>query len=44
MEKGKRRAEDEGEGAGPSKRPRVEPSLEWTEWRQTEVRDPQVGS
>ena len=44
LEKGKRRAEDEGEGAGPSKRLRVGPSLEQTEWRWTEVRDPQVGS
>ena len=43
-EKGKRRVEDEGEGAGPSKRPRGEPLSEWMEWRQTEVRDPQVGS
>ena len=43
-EKGKRRVEDEGEGAGPSKRPRVRPSLEWMEWRWTEVEDPQVGS
>ena len=38
-EKEKRRAEDEGEGAGPSKRPRVGPLSE-----QTEVEDPQVGS
>ena len=30
---------DEGEGAGPSKRPRVGPMLE-----QTEAEDPQVGS
>ena len=43
-EKRKWRAEDEGEGEGPSKRPRVRPSLEWTEWRRTEVGDPQVGS
>ena len=40
-EKGKRRAEDEGEGAGPSKRPRVGPT---SEWRWMEVEDPQVGS
>ena len=39
MEKGKQRAEDEGKGAGPSKRPRVRPSSEWME-----VGDPQVGS
>ena len=39
MEKGKRRVEEEGKGAGPSKRPRVGPLLE-----RTEVRDPQVGS
>ena len=38
-EKGKRRVEDEGEGAGPSKRPRVRLTLEWTE-----AEDPQVGS
>ena len=44
MEKGKRRAEDKGEGVGPSKRPRVRPSLEQTEQRWTEVEDPQVGS
>ena len=43
-EKGKWRAEDEGEGARPSKRPRVGPSLERTERRRTEVEDPQVGS
>ena len=43
-EKGKRRAEDKGEGAGPSKRPRVEPSSERMERRRMEVRDPQVGS
>ena len=43
-EKGKRRVEDKGGGAGPSKRPRVKPSLEWMERRQAEVRDPQVGS
>ena len=39
MEKGKQRAEDESEGVGPSKRPRVRPSSE-----QMEVEDPQVGS
>ena len=44
MEKGKQRVEDEGEGEGPSKRPRVGPSLEQMEWRQMEVGDPQVGS
>ena len=44
MEKGKQRVEDEGKGAGPSKRPRVGPSLEQMEQRQTEVEDPQVGS
>ena len=44
MEKGKQRAEDESEGAGPSKRPRVGLSLERMEWRWTEVEDPQVGS
>ena len=38
-EKGKRRVEDEGKGAGPSKRPRVGLLLE-----QMEVKDPQVGS
>ena len=38
-EKGKWRAEDEGEGAGPSKRPRVRPTLE-----RMEAEDPQVGS
>ena len=43
-EKGKRRVEDEGEGAGHGKRPRVRPTLEWMEWRRTEVKDPQVGS
>ena len=43
-EKGKQRAEDEGEGEGPSKRPRVRLLSEWMEWRQTEVGDPQVGS
>ena len=43
-EKGKQRAEDEGEGVGPSKRPRVRLLLEWMEWRKTEVEDPQVGS
>ena len=43
-EKGKRRAEDEGKGAGPSKRPRVRPTLEQMERRRTEVEDPQVGS
>ena len=36
--------EDEGEGVGPSKRPRVGPSSEWMERRWTEVEDPQVGS
>ena len=40
-EKGKWRAEDKGEGAGPSKTPRVGPT---SEWRRTEVEDPQVGS
>ena len=40
-EKGKQRAEDEGEGAGPSKRPRVGPV---SERRWMEVEDPQVGS
>ena len=44
MGKGKQRVEDEGKGAGPSKRPRVRPSLEQMEQRQTEVEDPQVGS
>ena len=44
MEKGKWREEDEGESAGPSKRPRVRPMSEQMEWRQTEVKDPQVGS
>ena len=44
MEKGKRRAEDEGEGAGPSKRPRVGLLLEQTEPRWMEVKDPQAGS
>ena len=44
MEKGKQRAEDEGEGAGPSKRPRVGPLLEQMEWRSMEVEDPQAGS
>ena len=29
MEKGKQRVEDEGEGAGPSKRSRVVPTSEW---------------
>ena len=43
-EKGKRRAENEGESVGPSKRPRVGPMLEWMERRRTEVKDPQVGS
>ena len=43
-EKGKQRAEDEGEGAGPSKRPRVGPTSEQSEQRQMEVKDPQVGS
>ena len=43
MEKGKRRAEDKGEGEGPSKRPRVGPSLERMEQRQMEVGDPQGG-
>ena len=36
--------EDEGEGVGLSKRLRDGPSLEWTEWRWTEVKDPQVRS
>ena len=44
LEKGKWRAEDEGEGVGPSKRPRVGPLSERMEWRQMEVGDPQVGS
>ena len=44
MEKGKWRAEEEGEGEGPSKRPRVGVTSEWTEQRLAEVRDPQVGS
>ena len=44
MEKGKQRVEDEGKGAGPSKRPRVGLSSEQMEWRWTEVEDPQVGS
>ena len=44
MEKGKRRVEDEGEGEGPSKRPRVGASSEQTEQRWMEVGDPQVGS
>ena len=44
LEKGKWRAEDKGKGAGPSKRLRVGPSLGQTEWRQTEVGDPQVVS
>ena len=39
MEKGKQRVENEGEGEGLSKRPRVGPLLEWME-----VGDPQVGS
>ena len=43
-ERGKWRAEDEGEGAGPSKRPRVRLMLEQMERRQMEVEDPQVGS
>ena len=43
-EKGKWRVEDEGESAGPSKRPRVRGTLEWTEWRRTGVKDPQMGS
>ena len=43
-EKGKRRAEDEGKGEGPSKRLRVRPLLEQMEQRWMEVRDPQVGS
>ena len=44
MEKGKRRAEDEGEGEGASKRLRVGPVSEQTEQRWAEVGDPQVGS
>ena len=32
-EKGKQRVEDKGEGAGPSKRPRVGPMSEWLEQR-----------
>ena len=44
MEKGKQRVEDEGEGAGPSKRLRVGPTSEWSEQRWTEAEDPQVGS
>ena len=36
--------EDEGEGAGPSKRPRVGLMSERTERRRMEVEDPQVGS
>ena len=44
MEKGKQRVEDEGEGEGPSKRPRVRLTSEWMDQRQTEVGDPQVGS
>ena len=43
-EKGKQRVEDEDEGVGPSKSPRVGPMLEWTERRLMEVEDPQVGS
>ena len=43
-EKGKRRAEDEGEGVGPSKKPRVRPMSERMERRRMEVEDPQVGS
>ena len=43
-EKGKQRAEDEGEGVGPSKRSRVRLTMEWTERRWAEVEDPQVGS
>ena len=38
-EKGKWRVEDEGEGAGPSKRPRVGPMSEQLEWRQTEAEE-----
>ena len=45
MEKGKWRAEDEGEGEGASKRLRVGTvALEWMEQRWAEVEDPQVGS
>ena len=44
MEKRKQRAEDEGEGVGPSKRSRVIPTSEQMEQRGTEVEDPQVGS
>ena len=44
MEKGKWRAEDESEGAGPSKRPRVGLMSEWMERRWREAEDPQVGS
>ena len=44
MEKRKQRVEDECMGEGPSKRPRVGPSSEWMERRQTEVGDLQVGS
>ena len=43
-EKGKWRAEDEGEGVGPSKRPRVGLPSEWMERRWTEVKESQVGS
>ena len=43
-DKGKRRVEDKGKGAGPSKRPRVRPMSEQTEQRWMEVKDPQVGS
>ena len=43
-EKGKQRMEGEGEGAGPSKRPRVGQMSEQMEQRWTEVEDPQVGS
>ena len=43
-EKGNWRAEDEGEGEGLSKRPRVRPVSEQMEWRWMEVKDPQVGS
>ena len=43
MEKGKQRAEDEGEGG--SKRPKVGPAAsEQIEWRWMEGEDPQVGS
>ena len=45
MEKGKWRVEDEGEGEGASKRPRVRLMVsEWMERRWAEVKDPQVGS